>query len=398
MSRGEKSDLPWVAALKQLPGDQSPPESRRQMVLFLIPSLHGGGAERVITTLLQYLDKTRFELVLAVIDMRNAVYQSDLPADVELVDLDASRVRYALPKIFRLIRARRPDVVFSTLGHLNLALAVMRPILPNGPRYIARETCVVSEIINDYPFGQIWRWAYRIFYWKFDCVVCQSHDMRDDLVQNFAIPAARAIVVHNPVDIRRVRQQSTASVGLERRHQALVGEPRDQYSLVSAGRMVRQKGFDLAIEALALCADTRVTLTLLGDGPLRSELEVLARRLGVSSRVRFVGFQRNPYPYLAHAGAYLLSSRYEGFPNVVLEALACGTPVIAVPAPGGVNEILDNMEHSIIAAAIDSHALGEAITKWASNTGRLRESSSAVDRYAVENIVQEYERLLGPST
>ncbi len=135
-----------------------------RQILFLIPSLRGGGAERVIVTLLRHLDRSRFSLALGVVDMHGADYLEDMPMDVELIDLGCLRVRYALPKIVWLIRQRRPTVVFSTLGHLNLALAIIRPLLPDGIRYVARETSIVSEMLRGYPLTGLWRWAYRHFY------------------------------------------------------------------------------------------------------------------------------------------------------------------------------------------------------------------------------------------
>ena len=112
-------------------------------------SQRGGGAERVIVTLLRHLNRLDFRLGLAVVDMRGGGYRDDVPEDVEFIDLRCTRVRYALPKIMRLIWQRRPDVVFSTLGHLNLALAMLRPLLPNGVRYIGREACIVSETLSE---------------------------------------------------------------------------------------------------------------------------------------------------------------------------------------------------------------------------------------------------------
>src|SRR5215831_17623412 len=103
----------------------------RTRVLFLIPTLTGGGAERVIVTILRHLDRGRFLPILAVVNTRDAAFMDDVPADVEFIDLRCRRVRYALPKLLKLIRQRRPDVVLSTLGYLNLALAILRPLLPN---------------------------------------------------------------------------------------------------------------------------------------------------------------------------------------------------------------------------------------------------------------------------
>src|SRR5688572_23676193 len=102
----------------------------RLKVLFLIPTLHGGGSERVVVNLLRYLDRSRFELTLGVVDMRAAAYLDAIPKDIEFLDFGYSRLRYAVPRIIREIWRRRPDVVFCTLGHLNLTLGLLRPLLP----------------------------------------------------------------------------------------------------------------------------------------------------------------------------------------------------------------------------------------------------------------------------
>ncbi|WP_019141892.1 glycosyltransferase [Noviherbaspirillum massiliense] len=360
-------------------------ESRRR-ILFVIPSLGGGGAERVIATLLRYLDRSKFQLTLAVIDTRKAVHRDAIPEDVEFIDLKCERVRYALPKIVQLIWQRRPDVVFSTLGHLNLALAIIRPLLPDGVRYLARETSIVSEIIRRYRRPELWRWAYRHFYGRFDKVVCQSYYMRDDLVESFAFPKDRAVVIHNPVDVERIHQLAEEALitGFER---GGGGGNEIPVHLLAAGRLSHEKGFDLLITALALCGNPRLRLTILGEGPLRTDLERLARDSGVAQQVRFAGFQKNPYPFFAKADAFVMSSRLEGFPNVVLEALACGTPVIAAPSPGGVKEILERAEGCILAESLTAEGLAQAIQRMPHDA---QVPSTVIEPYRIEGIVNCY--------
>ena len=355
-----------------------------------MPSLRGGGAERVIVTLLRHMDRSLFRLGLAVVDMREAVYRDDVPEDVEFIDLQCTRVRYALPKIMRLIWRRRPDVVFSTLGHLNLALAMLRPLLPNGVRYIGREACVVSETLSEYTHPRLWGWAYRRFYPRFDVVVCQSVDMRDDLIGHFAFPPGKAVIIHNPVDIERIRRLAAEVISTDYEPPASHSDAAPH--LVAAGRLSHQKGFDLLIEALALCDGRRPRLTLLGEGPLRPALEQLARQRGVADRVRFVGFQKNPYPFFVQADAFVLSSRYEGFPNVVLEALACGTSVIATPCPGGVAEIAELAGGVLLASAVDAESLSVAIKRFIG--GERRTGRITLTPFHVDKIVDQYQNLL----
>src|SRR5262245_50827191 len=150
-------------------------ERRPRHILFLIPNLTVGGAERVIVTLLNHLDRSKFELTLGVLDTRGAaVLKEQLAPHIKLLDLRGSRVRYALPKLIRVIWRLKPDVVFSTMGHLNIALAIAKPLLPKGIRYLARETLIVSEQLRDSAFSGAWGWAYRHFYSRFDEIICQS--------------------------------------------------------------------------------------------------------------------------------------------------------------------------------------------------------------------------------
>lgn len=359
----------------------------RRALLFLIPTLGGGGAERVVITLLQHLDRTKFRMTIAAVNTRGAVFRDDLPKDVEFIDLDCARVRHSLLKLVRLIWRLKPDVVFSTLGHLNLALAALRPLLPNRTRYVARETIVVSENLKDLGQSGCWPWAYRYFYPRFDTVVCQSIDMRDDLVNEFGFPAAKAVVIHNPVDLVRIRTLATQPLPCAM-EQDFDSSERGHIHLVAAGRLVPQKGFDLLIEALAQCADPRMSVTVLGEGPLKDSLERLAADKGVAQQVRFAGFQRNPYPFFARADAFVLSSRFEGLPNVVLEALACGTPVIATPAPGGVAEIICGIAGCSLAEEISAEALARELKRFAKGT---RMAGDVVRPYEVGTIVRLYE-------
>lgn len=363
--------------------------TKRLSVLFLIPSLQGGGAERVFASLLQYADRNKFSLSLAVVDGRYDVYRELVPKDVEFIDLNCFRIRQAIPKILRLIYQRRPNVVFSTLGHLNLAIAILRPFLPHAVRFVARESNVVSLLSLSYKMPFWWTWAYRCFYKRFDKVICQSYDMKNDLIQTFSLPESKTVVINNPVDIEYIKKMASDKLPSYVCESKALGE--DIIHLVAAGRLTHQKGFDLLIRALAICQNHNFFVTILGEGEKRDELQQLAIDHGVAHQMHFIGFQANPFSIIAQADAFVLSSRFEGFPNVILEALACGTPVIATPALGGVREILTGLDGCLVAEEVSADALANALKSF---TPGYRVPSEIVRPYRVSFIVSRYEQVL----
>jgi glycosyltransferase involved in cell wall biosynthesis len=364
--------------------------AQQRHILFLIPTLGAGGAERVIVTLLNHFDRSKFRLTLAVLDMRGAAFFEELPSGITVLDLQSTRVRYALPKIIRLIWKIRPDVAFSTLGHLNLALAMVRPLLPSGTRYVARETITVSEDLRTRKLAKAWGWAYRNFYGRFDHIICQSDEMRADLAANFRLPPQKLALINNPVDVERIARLAS-SVPTTYCDYAQDSGNKDVINFVAAGRLVYQKGFDLLIEAVARSGLKQLMVTVLGAGPLRETLEQLAREKGVHNQVRFAGLQKNPYAFMAGADAFVLCSRYEGFPNVMLEALACGTCVIATPAPGGTAEIARSTRGVQLASAVSAEALSAEFQRFVSN--RPNPAHITVERFEAGRIAKEYENV-----
>lgn len=363
----------------------------RSTVMFVLPSLRGGGAERVFLTILRYLDRTRLDATLCVLDARDNAYEGELSADINLLDLRCRRARYGVLAVLRAVWRLRPDVICSTIGHINLLIALLKPLLPAGTRIVARESIVVSAALARTHYPKVLRLIYRALYGRCDQIICQSIDMQQDLVENIGIPIDRTVLIRNPVDLPRVRRLSTAATPpdlVARRNRAAA-----EIQLVAAGRLDHQKGFDLLIEAIALTRDPRLSLTIIGQGPQRNELEVLASRCGVAAQVHFLGFVENPYAVFRWADALVLSSRYEGLPNVILEALACGTRVIATPAPGGVVEILRGRSDCVVADGVDAASLARAISNF-DFTAREVSDSGLPDEYAAENIAMAYSNLL----
>ncbi len=365
--------------------------SRRLKILFVVASLGGGGAERVIVTILRHLDRSRFEPHLALVDARGPCL-TDVPQDVPVHDLRAGRARYAIPPFVRLSWKLRPDAVFSTLGYLNLVLIFARPLLPRGVKLLVREGSIPSaQLKHDLPYPRVWRWLYQRLYKRADAIVCQSDYMLNDLAEQFGVPRRKMVRIYNPLDVGLIRRLADLHPG------PYSGEGPH---LVAAGRLANVKGYDLLLDSVGLVRRSipSAQLTILGEGPLEFQLKAQRDRLGLQEAVHFAGFQPNPYPYFKHADLFVLASRYEGLPNAVLEALALGVPVVATDCPGGLQEIWRSSPGSVTICRRDYQSLAAAIVSDCARSRRKRPSDSddlkrLGHEFEVEEVIGCYEDL-----
>jgi glycosyltransferase involved in cell wall biosynthesis len=354
-------------------------------ILFLLPNLKSGGAERVITTVIRNIDQQRFKVTLAVVDMSEPDLINELPNYIELIDFKKKRVLAALPSIRRLIVDTLPAVVISTVSHLNLAIAIARLTLPDGVKYIARETNILSASLQGSKIVPILEWAYKTFYKNIDVIICQSLHMRDDLVSHFGIAQDKTVLINNPVDTKRISILQAKDIPSRQASQ------KSKIKLLAVGRLSHEKGMDLLIEAMATTSRTDVYLTIIGDGPLREELKEAINERDLNQRVDLVGMIKNPYPYFSEADALVVPSRREGFPNVVLEGLVFRLPIIYTPVPS-VREILLEVEGCIECPEISAAGL-----RWGIENLDISDlpPEDSVARYGVDRIVKQYEEILG---
>ncbi len=352
-------------------------------MLVLLPTFSGGGAERVALTLVNTLAARGRHVELLVLNQTGPL-ASLLDPSVRLHDLDKRRLRTATPSLFCELRRLRPRIVYSTLGYVNLALLLMRPVLPKGMRLWIREANLPSSSFGRGRAPSIMRMAYAMLYPCADRVICSSQRMREELGIGLGVPAERLCDLANPVDEDRIRNLAAGPNS----------DTRPCRRFIAAGRMTWQKGFDRLIEMFAALNDAESRLTLLGDGPLTSELKMLAARLGVADQVDFPGFVEQPWKLISGADALLLPSRWEGMPNAALEALACGVPVIATPESGGISEVAEQAQFGAVTVAEAGADFVAAMRQVTTRRETGLRPSLLPPVYRVDSVIDRFEEWL----
>ncbi len=302
---------------------------KKVKLLFVLPALVSGGAERVLINLLNAVDSERYDRALLAVK-NDGELGSIIAEDVKLHRLGMRRFLFCLPPLYKKLRILSPDIVVSTMTHMNFALLLLSPFFPQT-RFFVREAITPSYFLEKYP-SAAWliKLLYRWLYPRADLVFGPSDAIFREFDALFGAGWVDHFVLRNPVATEDIRAASTQSFPA----------PYDGIRFLACGRLVPQKGFDRLIETLAKApphGDWH--LTILGEGPQRKDLESLIADAGLAGRISMPGLQANPYGDFGAADCFLLPSRYEGLPNVALESLACGTPVIATRESGGIGEI-----------------------------------------------------------
>jgi glycosyltransferase involved in cell wall biosynthesis len=285
--------------------------------MLVLPSLEMGGAERVMLNLARGIAAAGETITLVVFDASGPL-RDDIERDgagapaITLVDLGRARARSAVPRLVREIRSRRPSIVISSHTHVNALLVAVRPLL-GDVRLVAREPGMWIDGPDESPLV---RGVRRTTHRRSDLVLASSRAMQEQLRTILGRPVE---VLPNPVDVDGIRVRGLGperSAGPGRR-------------IICVSRLAPGKGVEDLVRTFAAAAAAEDRLTVVGDGPLRASVERTVIEVGAADRVVLAGALADPVPLLAGSDALVLPSRSEGMPNVALEALAVGTPVIA---------------------------------------------------------------------
>ncbi len=330
---------------------------KKEKIAIYVPSLEGGGAERMMVHLANGFAQRGYSVDL-VLAKAKGPYLTEVNVAVKVVDLGSSRTFFSIPGLVRYLRRARPSAMLSALNHANVVACLAQKVAGVPVRLVISERNMLSVQKVTNLRGRIVHLFMKIVYPWADSVVAVSKGVADDLVHDLGLEKGKLHTIYNPVVTDELLINS--EIPVEHPWFYDNGPP----VILGVGRLTEQKDFATLIGAFSLARDKiPARLMILGEGELRSKLEALVNELGLNEFVQLPGFVTNPYSFMSRSKVFVLSSRFEGLPGALIQAMACGTPVISTNCPSGPCEILENGKWGCLVPVADEIAMAKAIVQ-----------------------------------
>ncbi len=352
--------------------------SDKLKIMFVLPSLRAGGAERVMSYIASHLDSSRFEAHLLIIGFeKDKVY--DINDTVNVIYLNKARVSRSIVSIVKTLRKYKPDVVMSSISHVNTMMSIISPFFRKA-KFIGREANVKSTRaqFSSKQVGIGSMLSNRSFK-VLDAIICQSNDMLNDFKESMEIDESKFVVINNPItDNFTYTSKSPKKNNVPK--------------YITVGTLHKRKGHERILKLLSK-VNHQFHYTIIGNGNEKDTIEKLIKELGLSKAVTHVPYTKEVPEFLAVSDIFINGSFVEGFPNVLIESCAVGTPVIAFEAPGGINEIIIEGVNGHIVNTEDDYV--EKLNELYANNyfDAKLVSDSVTSRYGKDIILAKYETL-----
>lgn len=360
-------------------------------ITIMISTLEGGGAEGVCVTIANNFANSGWHVDLVILNLNDEIYADRLSDKINLIVLNVKHARYSILHLVKYLYKHKAKTVLVFNYELTVILLILRTILKFKIKIISRNINTLSIKMKYFSDLNLWtryivRPLIKYFYDKTDHVVNQCKSMREDLILNFPKLYSNSSVIYNPVS-KRI---------LDFRNEHDLYKKKKENYLLCVGRLEEQKAFHFAIEAFAglVTKFPELRLKIVGKGSLENELRQKAIACSVSDKVDFEGFQKNIIPYYLYAKATLLTSYYEGYPNVLIESITMNTPVISFDCPSGPNEIIQDGVNGYLVNYLDTQDLKSKISILLKNKFDYEKLKTSVKKNQINQVFKEYENLV----
>ena len=357
-------------------------------IMFFLYSFGGGGAERTVVNIINNLNAEVYEPLLVIGTDKDAPYLEDIPSFIRVVNLSTKKLKWSLLPLRKCIIEENPDILFSTVNPNNILLSIAKLISFRKTKLILREANNRTQSGNVSCINKLA--TYFAYNYIADKIVALSNGVKNDLVLNFGIRKSKINVIYNPVEVEYIRQVSKEPVDdLE--------FLQDNKKIISVGRLAEQKDYPTLFLAIKALSKDNVHLIILGQGTLEKRLKILCNNLGIQDKVHFCGFKKNPFKYMKHSDLFVLSSKWEGFGHVIVEAMASGVPVLSTDCNSGPAEIIKDNMNGILVPVGNPDIMAKKIKELLNNDELrntfLQQGNLRADDFNAKNIIKQYETI-----
>ncbi|MDD4527926.1 MAG: glycosyltransferase [Candidatus Margulisbacteria bacterium] len=346
--------------------------------------MEGGGAERVVLNLANEFFNREISFVL-ILRFKKGPYLKELNSGIKIIELNANNPILLISRLIKSCNSSCIDTLLTVSRYNNVIGLVANRFLKK--RIIIREASTFNELFtgNSIKYKILFK-LMKIYYPSANMIIANSKDTAKDIISHISINKEKLVVINNPIVNEKILKLSNEIIGDE--FFSELSKP----IIISIGRLFPSKNYSFLIRSFKKVATEvpNINLVILGEGPLKKQLIDLSKVLRIEKNVHFFGFVNNPYKYLKHSDVFVLSSTYEGFGNVIVEALAVGIPVVSSDCPGGPKEILDNGKYGKLIPINDEDAMADALisTLRANIDKKMLIERSKL--YSIKKITDEY--------
>lgn len=352
-------------------------------ILFYHPTHTFGGAERITYDLLNNLNIDEFEVTLLTsnkclfiisnMKIKKIIYQEDL--GIDNVWFSGLRSLFKGIKMLAILfRKERFDIAFGMMHYASILLSLTKRLYNLNVKIISSshgpENIYFKKNIHSRKEKTVLMFLFYLTYHFSNVLVVPSHGLKNYIVSSYRVNRKKIIVINNSVNIDEIQQKSSEQIDIK--------IPTGVKVITSIGRLSNQKNYDLLLRAFReVRKDHKLILLIIGEGPEKTSLAKLAKQLKIQEDVYFLGFKHNPFKYLTVSDMFVHTSFFEGFGNVILEAMLCKIPVIATSCPYGPEEIINNGKNGILIPPDDIQSLVKAMLSLLSDENKRKKLSES---------------------
>jgi glycosyltransferase involved in cell wall biosynthesis len=365
--------------------------SSKKKITLLISTLSGGGAEGVCVGIANSFAEKGWLVDLVVLNLKNEAYVDRLSDKVNLVVLNVSHARYSGLYLFKFIKKNKIKRILVFNYELSVVLVILRILLNLKIKIISRNISTFSAKMHQ--FDQLSRWdkyvvgpLIKYFYHRVNYVVNQSNGMHEDLTKIYPQLYDKASVIFNPIPINLIDYAVKNDLS----------QIKKENYLLCIGRLEKLKGFHHAIKAFAGIVNKYpyLRLKVVGKGSEEQRLRKIAIDYLVADRVDFEGFKKDIIPYYLHARVTILTSLYEGYPNVLIESISMNTPVIAFDCPSGPNEIIIDGRNGYLVKNQDVEDLRKKMLNFPYENFVYKDLVNSIKKNHMSKVISQYEKII----